>query len=419
MAVSAAQDARSAARKLLEQKGGTLDLADVAVPGFVKPQPVEKLRRKFFGLFREIRKWTGVFSILFFVVLIGLAGVSEELKIPALEEARDAGIISSDEFFNRGEKLSESQIADAKAQGMGHVLETWESNTELEAVLIERARRADLPAAKRQALWENIGLNIGVGVWMATIASWFTFSILRTQPGRILLLRKFNNKTLGKAMANVITTELRPFGHVLTLEDKHIKAQTFFGIRGVISPNPVYAVVSLPWLPFRLLLRQFNRTKWGPAWVGSARNFRCLAKRLRERMSLNLEVSWKAKREAFIVRTSDQWWQEVIALMMHSSDVIVVDLSEVTSGTQWELERIDRLQEWRRAVFTAHEEREDRARDVLAEYDWGEPDLYLYDKLGDMHDQKAFRMAMLTAMERRVNAGSGASKTGLVSSEGA
>ena len=105
--------------------------------------------------------------------------------------------------------------------------------------------------------------------------------------------------------------------------------------------------------------------------------------------------------------------------MMHSSDVIVVDLSEVTSGTQWELERIDRLQEWRRAVFTAHEEREDRARDVLAEYDWGEPDLYLYDKLGDMHDQKAFRMAMLTAMERRVNAGSGASKTGLVSSEGA
>ena len=77
------------------------------------------------------------------------------------------------------------------------------------------------------------------------------------------------------------------------------------------------------------------------------------------------------------------------------------------------------LQEWRRAVFTAYEEREDRARDVLAEYDWGEPDLYLYDKLGDMHDQKAFRMAMLTAMERRVNAGSGASKTGLVSSEGA
>ena len=90
-------------------------------------------------------------------------------------------------------------------------------------------------------------------------------------------------------------------------------------------------------------------------------------------------------------------------MLMHSADVIVVDLSEVTSGTQWELERIDRLKEWRRAVFTAHEDKEARARNVLAEYDWGGPHVHLYDKLGDMHDQKAFRRAMLEALERHVN----------------
>ena len=389
---------RKAAQHRLAQLGGDLSASDIRVPGFVKPQNKEDLRRRFFGVSREIRKWTGVFSILLFIGLIALIGYSEELKFPALQQARDADLITSEELYDRGRKLTREEIENVRSV-KPDLLETNPSDTTLETILLERAR--DLPLAKKQRRWERIG-EFSIGVWMLCLAMWFLASIWRRQPARILLLRKFNNKKLGKAMANVITTEMRPFGHVLTLEDKHIKGQSFFGIRW-ISSNPIYAVVSLPWLPFRMLLRQFDRTKWGPAWVGSARDLRCLAFRLRNRMSLNLEVAWKAKQEAFIVRTSDDWWQEVIALMMHSADVIVVDLSEVTSGTQWELERMDRLQEWRRAVFTAKADRLANARQVLASFAWNNPHIYSYGKLGNMEDQQAFREAMLNAIDERVN----------------
>lgn len=387
---------RSAARALMEKRGGRLEAADIVVPGFVKPQPLDRLRHKFFGLNRSIRKYTGMFSILLFIALIGVIGYAEELKRPALREARDAGLITADELYDSGRKLTPEEIEAADPD----LLETWETDTRLEALLLDRAK--DLPGVKKHKRWVAIGYA-GIALWFFTFVAWLVYSLLRRQPARILLLRKFNNKKLGKAMSNVITTELKPFGHVMTLSDKHIKRSRWSMFAGMIPTSIPHAIFVVFWLPLRILLRQFNRAKHGPAWVGSARNFRSLAKRLRDRLGLNAEVSWSSNKEAFIVRTSDQWWKEVIALLMHSADVIVVDLSEVTTGTQWELERIDRLKEWRRAVFTAHEDKEARARNVLADFNWGGPHVHLYDKLGDMHDQAAFRDAMLEALERHVN----------------
>ena len=397
---SHSETARQAAETLLKQRGGSLRAADIAVPGFVKPQPLEKLRRKFFGVNRAIRKWTGVFSILSFIGLIALVGYAEELKTPALRQAHEQDVITWTEFLDRGRKLTDDEIAEVAAT-TPDILETWESDTRLEAVLLERAK--DLPGVQKYKRWEAYGYA-GIALWVLILVTWLFTSLFRRQPARVLLLRKFNNKKIGKAVSNFISTELKPFGHTMTLADKHIKSPKLSMIASNLTLHPVHLVLILLFLPVRILMRQFNRSKHGPAWVGSARNLRSLAFRLRDRIGLNAEVSWTAKREAFIVRTSDDWWQEVIALLMHSADVIVVDLSEVTSGTQWELDRIDKLREWRRAVFTAKEDREDQARDVLASYDWGAPTLFLYDNLGDMHDQKAFRSAMLAAIETHVNA---------------
>ena len=76
--------------------------------------------------------------------------------------------------------------------------------------------------------------------------------------------------------------------------------------------------------------------------MGSARDFRNLARRLRERTGLNFEMIWTSK-EIVLVRTSDLWWKRVISLLITSADVIVIDLSNVTQGTEWELARLNSL----------------------------------------------------------------------------
>ncbi len=394
--------AQQEAEAQLLRRGGRLNLADVYVPGFVKPAPYDKIKRKFFGFSREVRKWMGILTLLLFIGLFGMAGWSVELEDKALKEAREAGVITDDEYFDRGRKLTKAEIEAADPD----VLETFPSDTRLENILLKRAEAT--PAGKRRKQVE-IGAYTLVGALIIVFLIWSTFTLLRRQPARVLLLRKFNNKKLGKAMSNVITTELRPFGHVMTLSDKHIRRSKLAFLGNAIPTSIPHAILIVFWLPLRIVMRQFNRAKHGPVWVGSARNFRSLAQRLRDRMGLNLEVAW-TKKEAFIVRTSDDWWKEVIALLMHASDVIVVDLSEVTSGTQWELERLDALGTWRDAVFIAHEDKEGAAAAALSEFEWEDPDLFLYDKLGDMHDQALFRSTMLDIITHSANARAGAFK---------
>jgi hypothetical protein len=114
--------------------------------------------------------------------------------------------------------------------------------------------------ARDRAARGALGLMIPFALVMF-FASW-----LRARPMRILLLRKFNDRRLGKAYNKLIANELQPFGHVIALADKHVRRSTlaWFGgmlLRGVQSvPSFIFTVLSIPLL---IVLRMTDRTRGG------------------------------------------------------------------------------------------------------------------------------------------------------------
>lgn len=375
---------------VLNERGGKMSDADIIVPGFIKSADPAKLKKVFFGISRIIRVLAGWLSFLFFLSAFFAIGYSTELETGALVEAKDAGIISAEDFFNSDRELTDEEFEAAYATGAMRI-DAFKSQNSLRDFLLVKAEVT--LTGQRMKFYERVGY-VFISLFLVSLLLWFLFAVFRSQPARILLLRKFNDKKVSKPLSRVISSQIAPFGHTITLSDKFFKKSAWSWLWDMIPRHWALIPVTPVWMVIRLFFRQFNRAKWGPVWVGSVRNYRHLAKRLRNRIPLNFIVSCSSSKEAFMVRTHDDWWQEVIKLIMNSSDVIIVDLSQVTAGTEWELERLNATQMWRRSVFISHEKTKDQAQKSIASYAWASKvHLFTYDIVGDFEkDEKtAFR----------------------------
>ncbi len=392
------QGRRSAEERLL-QMGGQLSDADIIVPGFVKTADLSRLKKRFFGTPRNIRVWSGWLSFLWFACAFAAIAYSSEMETDALIEAKDAGIISIEDFYNSDRDLTDEEFEEAYATGAMRI-NAFQSQNALRDWLLVQAEVT--PTGQKMKFYEGVGSTFII-LLMISVLLWFLFAVFRGQPARILLLRKFNDKKVSKSLSHVITSQIAPFGHTTTLSDKFFKKSAWSWLWEMIPRHWALIIITPVWMVFRLFFRQFNRAKWGPVWVGSARNYRHLAKRLRDRIPLNFIVSCSSSKEAFMVRTHDDWWQEVIKMIMNSSDVIVVDLSNVTSGTEWELERLDATGMWERAIFISNVENVVQALESISSYSWQDKvRLYNYDKVGEFdRDEKAqFREDMLSKISQ-------------------
>ncbi|MDX2237382.1 MAG: hypothetical protein NW203_07445 [Hyphomonadaceae bacterium] len=232
---------------------------------------------------------------------------------------------------------------------------------------------------------------------------WLIATILRRRPARLLLLRKFNVRRIGEDLARVISNELRPYGHIVSLSDRHIRRARFEWLGSLVMSlnNPAMAVWLVVTAPVRIVWRLFDRSRMGPALVANARDYRNLARRLRDRAGLNLQTALTSK-EAFLVRTSDAWWRMTVQLLFESCDAIVVDLTLVAAGTAWELDRIREDRAVGRCVFIAHQGAEDAAAAALR--DWGfAKTCHVYHDGGAMRDRAAFRADLLDAMRATID----------------
>jgi hypothetical protein len=250
-----------------------------------------------------------------------------------------------------------------------------------------------LPAARA----EEIGISIGMAV-LPLILIWFFASILRRKPARLLLLRKFNNRDLAEPLERMIAHELRAYGHVASLSDKFIRRDYFGWVQMALLSitNPLAAIWFVVGLPVRFVWRLFDRSAMGPATVTNARDYRNLARRLRDRIGLNAQIALVSK-EAFLVRTSDAWWKMVVRLLMDSCDAIVVDLSQVTAGTAWELDVIADESAAKRCVFVALWGKLEEAEAALAVRGI-QATVHHYAPDGEIQRRRPFRAAMLDAM---------------------
>lgn len=330
------QAGRAAAAAAARTRGLALQRWRIVVPGFISAVDLADGERLFFGWGRVVRVWSGrlVFSPL--LAMLALA-VFAEASPP------------TDRAFAE------------------HAIET---------------------------VWAPL---IG-GVMLIALVVWFFASALRRRPARIVLLRKFNVRALSAPLERMIGRELRPYGHIASLSDKHVKADAWGWLSSAILSlsNPLAGIWFVIGAPFRFIWRLFDRSRMGPATVIDARDYRNLARRLRDRIGLNVQVA-SASKDAFLVRTSDAWWRLVVRLLMDSADALVVDLSQVSEGTAWELDAIRDENASARCVFVALWDKREDAQAALTR--WGFANAcFPYTQAGEMRQHAEFRAAMLAAM---------------------
>ncbi len=194
-------------------------------------------------------------------------------------------------------------------------------------------------------------------------ALWVLGGMFRAKPARILLLRKFNNPDIDKLLRTFVKRNLSPMGHVFTLSDRHFQRPWLDLTPLLMYWSPTFWVPILVLVPLDLIRGRLNGSSaGGRITIRSSRGFREFGYRIIDRVSCNTQVLTTGRR-TLPVHTSDTWWRHVIRFLMESADIIIVDLSDVTEGTEWELDRIVELGLLDRTVFIVRED----AQDALAE----------------------------------------------------
>lgn len=348
----------------------------LSVPGFLRARDLQL--RTFFGWGRRVRMASGFVLFLAIVAIIALVAWAEPASERLLAQA-----------------IAQGLLAETSAD---ETLLFW-SEPEAQGALASLGPSPDTDRVRNGVMlaWPVTALaSLSLLVWIGA-------SALRRRPARILLLRRFNEKKIAAKLKAFLRNELLPFGHIVTLADKHLKHTRAGWLQmALLAPgNPLAALVLLLGLPLRL----FDRSRFGPALVWSAWDFRNVARRLRDRIGLNLVVLGTT--EAFVIRTSDQWWQAVVRLLFDSCDAVVVDLTQVAAGTEWELERIREYGLAPACIFVARSDASETAEATLRAWGFDRP-LFAYDDFGDARERARFRHAMLEAMRAALTQRAGA-----------
>lgn len=196
-------------------------------------------------------------------------------------------------------------------------------------------------------------------------ALWLLVAALRPHPARVMLVRKRDEPHLSSPLDAAIRDDLIDYGHVIEFSDRHLPATSL------------------------------NQLTSGHGAVLNARDYRNLALRLGNRTALNLSAALSGKR-ALSVRCTQAWWKTTAHLIADSSDVLLVDLSQIMQREAWELDLVQELGAERRCVFIALWGKLEEAEAALAARGI-DAVVHHYAPDGEFQRRPQFRAAMLTA----------------------
>ncbi|MBI1340418.1 hypothetical protein GC169_09470 [bacterium] len=384
-------------------------------PGFLHDRDVARSDWVFFGLGRWLRMALGfsavVASILF---VIGIMGAPAEDQ--AFRNAITAGLVTEEEFQTYKDMSSvtaefvENEERRAQTMGRARAIIAPDDPSSVAEPTSDAVRIA---LRTREGMDEPFKYYDQYSSWNGQMLmwAWLLFPVwafvtgLRQKPARILLLRKFNNKEVGKSLEKMSKKNLRPYGHVFTLADKHFKRNWVLAFLSTFWASPFTLMQRCITVPIGFFRRFWDRSRDGPILIWNTRDFRNFAKRFEDRSGLNLEMA-RTQRKAVMIRTSDDWWKHVVELLMHAVDVIVIDLTEVAGGTVWELHKVLSEDVKERVVLVARDDRIEHAREQLREHGYADSVDHVlgYSPHGKFTDKKAFRAEMLDAQRRRLAA---------------
>ena len=194
---------------------------------------------------------------------------------------------------------------------------------------------------------------------------------------RILLLRPFGEARMTGALKALVCAHLGQAGYVFTLSDRHYKPNLW--VRLFAELGGFFALLAM------YVASPILRTSRRIATIKGERSFRGLQKKLLHELRPAI-YSFLAGEQAFNIRSTDAWWQLSIRLLMHSCDAIVVDLSKVKTGTEWELRELHRRSLLEKCIFVAVESSCNAlAQAIEANFDRQRPPrVFLYGENGQL-----------------------------------
>ena len=149
--------------------------------------------------------------------------------------------------------------------------------------------------------------------------------LYRNRAVRILLLRPFGERRMTRALKRFVPRHLGDSSYVFTLSDRNYRPSILLT---VLVHIPIQGLDAF----FTLVLGPLLRNSTRIASVRNERKFRKLQKVLLRKFRPSA-WSFIHGSQAFNIRSTDAWWQMCIHMLMHSCEVILVDLSKVKEGT--------------------------------------------------------------------------------------
>lgn len=221
---------------------------------------------------------------------------------------------------------------------------------------------------------QTAGLIGSVGVLLSILTTALAGLIAygtRAHNIRILLLRPFGQRHLGAALRRVVLKRFGFFGNVLTLSDRNYRPSII--LEGIAR----YADFA-----FIVLGPIFRRSPRGGR-VKNERMFLNLARMLHKRFLPNYR-SFLVGDQAGNIKSRNEWWQLCIDLMMHSSELIVMDVSHVGRGSEWEIAHLQRRGFLCYCIFIAQVDYEQAGIKALSNVLEGRPmpPIFLYQPTG-------------------------------------
>lgn len=355
-------------------------------PGWIKLRDVERGDGMFFGMRRWFMRAMLLLALASVAIWLGLSWDSGERERALFDAAAARGLVTVEELaeaYREPASTNEPTVVAKKA--------VLRARPGMDPLFVDYDRRS--ATAGSAGLWSMILFPL-----YTILLGW------RLKPARVLLLRRFNDPAIGKSIEKMSRNWLRPYGHVFTLADKHFRRSMIAPFFSWFSFNPFLLIWRVVNIPIAFVTRLTDRSRAGPILVRNARDFRNFARRMVDRYGLNLEME-RTQRKAIAVRTGDAWWQHVVLMLMHAADVIVVDVTEVASGTEWELQTMLTERVGERVVFISREDEAEDARASLRAHGFAPraEALALYKKNGALVDSAAFRAEMRAAMVRKLS----------------
>ena len=201
---------------------------------------------------------------------------------------------------------------------------------------------------------------------------------------RILLLRPFGEKRMTRALKHFVRKNAGRVGNVFTLSDRNYKPNLLITILWRLPAEGFDLVVIFLLGP---LLGHSKRI----ASVKREQKFRKLERHLLRQYS-PAYWSFMSGNQAFNIRSSDPWWQMCIHMLMHSCEIIIVDLSKVKEGTAWELSQLHSKNIMDKCIFVVGENNMSDVQPVLEKFfpdgDW--PTVHVYSNSGKPADGPAY-----------------------------